>query len=256
MEQACRTSWGSNLPLSVRLWRSASAALPPSDADADAEVLLKGGKSLFLHACLLKHASPFFEAALRFRKQTDGERVARVDCTDVDPRWVSAMIERAYCGRGSDAVAYPLDEFIDAVRTCARYLMDLPEHMHLAPLPMCYHVHGRRDMILSPHSYRHGPVRDDEHAVAADGSLDAAGLAAINALVGVSIVRSMRFLWCNHYAPNDEADYMDLVIVINGLELNTGRHYISSPPTVSIHGAIEAAIVRFCAAEDADLSPP
>ena len=246
-----QTNQALRVPLSVHLWRSSS---PPSDADV--EVLLEGGRSLLLHACLLRHASPFFEAALRFRRQADGEGPMRIDCTGDDPRWVSAIIERAYCGPGADDVAYPVDEFIDAVRTCGRYLVRLPEHMRLAPLSTDYRVHNTRKMVFSPNTYHyHQHAQDNERPVAADGSLDAASIDDINALIGVPVVRSMRFVWCNYYAPNDEADYEDLVVVVNGVEFNTGRHYTSSPPSVSIHNVIEAAIKRFCAHEGSETVP-
>ncbi|WBR14550.1 hypothetical protein pkur_cds_375 [Pandoravirus kuranda] len=225
-------------PLSARLWHEASKGLTVGGVQPDVEVRFGDGSTLRLHACLLERVSPYFEAALRFRR-TASESCAdaattTVDCTDGDPRMVRLLIKAVYCGTPSKTYACTVDQYIDVVRTCNMYLALVPRYINIDKMARNFEIHSYKQRLTAtdPAAVYYATSADDMTAAARD----------INAVVGAPIVRSFSWSWCNYYAPNDEADYEDLVVIINDLRYNTGRHYTSCPMSVPIMCAIQYAI--------------
>nr|UDO47464.1 btb/poz domain [Pandoravirus massiliensis] len=241
-------------PLSVQLWREASKGSTASGVQPDVEVRFNDESTLKLHACLLARVSPYFEAALRFRGAVSGSCVGMsttpetttttIDCTGGDPWVVRRLIETAYCGAPSETYVCTLDQYIDIVRTCNMYLAPVPPYINIDKIARKFEVHSYKERLTAtePAAVYHRTNPDEMAAAVRD----------INAVIGAPIVRSLSWSWCNYYAPNDEADYMDLVVTINDLQYNTGRHYTSCPTSVSLLRPIQCAIKCYLDQEDED----
>ncbi|AVK76020.1 hypothetical protein pneo_cds_413 [Pandoravirus neocaledonia] len=230
-------------PLSAQMWHEASKGLTVGGVQPDVEVRFGDGSTLRLHACLLERVSPYFEAALRFRRTasdscTDAATTAAptttVDCADGDSRMVRLLIKAVYCGAPSKTYSCTLDQYIGVVRTCNMYLAPVPRYINIDKMARNFEIHSYKQRLTAtdPAAIYYGTSADDMAAAARD----------INAVVGAPIVRSFSWSWCNYYAPNDEADYEDLVVIINDLRYNTGRHYTSCPMSVPIMCAVQYAI--------------
>ncbi|AGO83568.1 BTB incomplete domain containing protein [Pandoravirus salinus] len=237
-------------PLSVRLWRQATAGATRCDDDVarpDVEVLLGDGSVLRLHKCLLARVSPYFEAALRFRANNameSGPEVATIDCRDSDVTITRFLIKEAYCGTAPVDYECSVDQYVTTVRTYKRYLVPVPQNVHIVKMPRRFKIGSYPGLLHAQDPVCTYRLRCPDEMAAA--------VRDINAVIGVPVVRSLSWRWCNYYAPNSEADYNDLVVTMNGIDYNTGRHYTSSPATVSIDRAIEY-IIACCLDEDADV---
>lgn len=232
-------------PLSVRLWDEANAGATRDDAvmRPDVEVLLGDDSVLRLHRCLLARVSPYFEAALRFRHVAPSDTgVATIDCRESDAVLVRLIVEEAYCGTPSFDYECTIDQYVAVVRTYNRYLVPVPQHVRIKDMPRRFKIESypSRLCAVDPVSTYHLNNADEMAAAVHD----------INVVIGAPVVRSLSWSWCNYYAPNSEADYEDLVVTMNGIAYNTGRHYVSSPASVSIARAIEYIIGRCLDQED------
>lgn len=233
-------------PLSAQLWREAAKGLTARGVQPDVEVRFGNGSTLRLHACLLARVSPYFDAVLRFRRAASDScagmaatpeaetATMTIDCADGNPRVVRLLIKAAYCGTPSKTYTCALDQYIDVVRTCNMYLAPVPRYIDIDTIARKFEIHSYKERLTAtdPVAVYYRTNADDMAAAARD----------INAVIGAPIVRSLSWSWCNYYAPNDEADYQDLVVIVNDLRYNTGRHYTSCPTSVSLLRPIQYAI--------------